>query len=208
MATTYRNAQYSSTFFPNCQLPCSSYTAQQIAAVPNLNLTCTRRRRLEGEDEFEGDGEEVRRLTSGDTDYAASVQSIYSSYTVGINVTLSALLKLQDFDQVLVDAWVDSGIEDAAMVLDKLVDDYQDIYATIAKTFNATLGPVLEFATTIIDKVRVSRGSQTWWQTPFSARALELKAQPLLLVAYRSSSTSAILGTTSRLTKTRMKPPP
>lgn len=94
-----------------------------------------------------------RQLTGSTFNFTAAAEAVYSKYMVDIDDVMHFLAVFHDFDEMLLTAWADSGIEEALETLYDAIDVYDNVWDTITNIFQASLGDFLEFAKSIIDKL-------------------------------------------------------
>lgn len=147
---------------------------------------CTQSPVSPGRRELYGTTEQHRELISSRFNFEAGAGAIYDKYMADIEEVMGLLAKFHDFDEALLRAWKDSGIESGLGILYDAIDivrlicsafvwieaklsttcihlpwlhplfphtQYDNVWQTITDVFQATLGDLLEFVKSIIDKV-------------------------------------------------------
>lgn len=72
--------------------------------------------------ELELAGYEHRQLTGSNFNYTAGAETIYGKYMLNIDDVIQALAIFHDWDEALLRAWTDSGIEQGLETLYDAID--------------------------------------------------------------------------------------
>jgi hypothetical protein len=121
LAQGFQAANYETvTHFPNCDRPCSevqnAYNPEFPTTLPTGNASCMVRRELKLA------GGEHRQLPASGFNYTAGTEAIYGKYMVDLEDAMQFLAVFHDWDEALLTAWTDSGIEQGLEILYDIVD--------------------------------------------------------------------------------------
>lgn len=139
LARSYEAANFDPDYFEDCDALCDEVKdiwPQVLPDTPLPPLPCI----TLGGRELESTPTQHRELTGAKFNYAAGAGAIYDKYMVPIEDVMGLLAKFHDFDESLLRAWKDSGIEEGLETLYDAIEIYDNVWITIANVGTRCFG--------------------------------------------------------------------